>query len=99
MTPNRETKIFPLSLLDTSEKNQWGTPLPQRILQHHLCLQLVLDTKVLAIVHKTKQSIPFQVLTWKLMKESAQSAKVQVIVQALDLMRLNGKSLLDKTLV
>jgi DNA ligase-1 len=43
--------------------------------------------------------VPFQILsTRKRTEESAESAKVQVIVQAFDLMYLNGKSLLDNTL-
>lgn len=43
--------------------------------------------------------MPFQILsTRKRTEESAESAKVQVIVQAFDLMYLNGQSLLDKTL-
>ena len=36
--------------------------------------------------------------TRKRTEESAESAKVQIIVQAFDLMYLNGKSLLDRTL-
>lgn len=52
-----------------------------------------------AFNRETKQFVPFQVLsTRKRTEESAESAKVQIIVQAFDLMYLNGKSLLDRTL-
>lgn len=53
----------------------------------------------IAFNRETKQFVPFQILsTRKRTEESAESAKVQVIVQAFDLMYLNGKSLLDNTL-
>jgi DNA ligase-1 len=59
----------------------------------------VLDTEVVAFNRETKQFVPFQVLsTRKKTEESAESAKVQVIVQAFDLMFLNGTSLLNHTL-
>jgi DNA ligase-1 len=52
-----------------------------------------------AFNRETKQFVPFQILsTRKRTEASAESAKVQVIVQAFDLMYLNGKSLLDHTL-
>lgn len=59
----------------------------------------VLDAEVVAFNRETGQFAPFQVLsTRKRTGESAESAKIRVIVQAFDLMYLNGKSLLDKTL-
>lgn len=59
----------------------------------------VLDAEVVAFNQKTGQLVPFQVLsTRKKTEESAESAKVQVIVQAFDLMYLNGKSLLSTPL-
>jgi DNA ligase-1 len=59
----------------------------------------VLDTEVVAYNRETKQFVPFQVLsTRKKTEESEENAKVKVIVQAFDLMYLNGESLLDHTL-
>jgi DNA ligase 1 len=59
----------------------------------------VLDAEVVAFNQKTGQLVPFQVLsTRKKSEESADTAKVQVIVQAFDLMYLNGKSLLSTRL-
>ena len=47
----------------------------------------------------TKQFLPFEVLSTRKRteEESTESTKVQVIVQAFDLMYFNGTSLLDKT--
>ena len=59
----------------------------------------VLDTEVVAYNRDTKQFVPFQILsTRKKTEASEENAKVKVIVQSFDLMYLNGKSLLDKTL-
>jgi DNA ligase-1 len=59
----------------------------------------VMDAEVVAFNNKTGQLVPFQVLsTRKKTEESAESAKVQVIVQAFDLMFLNGRSLLGTPL-
>ncbi|KAG7348013.1 ATP-dependent DNA ligase [Nitzschia inconspicua] len=59
----------------------------------------VMDAEVVAFNRETGQLVPFQVLsTRKKTEESAETAKVQVIVQAFDLMYLNGESLLGKTL-
>ncbi len=59
----------------------------------------ILDTEVVAYNRETKQFVPFQVLsTRKKTEESEDNAKVKVIVQAFDLMYLNGESLLDHTL-
>lgn len=53
----------------------------------------------MAFNRETKQFVPFQVLSArKRTEESAESTRVQVIVQGFYLMYLNGKSLLDKTL-
>ena len=58
-----------------------------------------MDAEVVAYNPKTKQLVPFQVLsTRKKTEESAETAKVQVIVQAFDLMYLNGRSLLSAPL-
>jgi DNA ligase-1 len=59
----------------------------------------IMDTEVVAYNRETKQFVPFQILsTRKKTEESADTAKVQVIVQAFDLMYVNGESLLQKTL-
>ena len=59
----------------------------------------VLDTEVVAYNRETKQFVPFQILsTRKKTEESGENAKVKIIVQAFDLMYLNGVSLLNHTL-
>jgi DNA ligase-1 len=59
----------------------------------------VLDAEVVAYDHEKGQLVPFQILsTRKKTVEEGEKAKVQVIVQAFDLMYLNGKSLLSKTM-
>ncbi|KAL7531091.1 hypothetical protein ACHAXR_003838, partial [Thalassiosira sp. AJA248-18] len=99
MMPNGETSVFSRSLLNTSEKFPEVPLYVQESCKETSVTSFVLDTEVVAFNRETKQFVPFQVLsTRKRTEESAESAKVQVIVQAFDLMYLNGKSLLDKTL-
>ena len=93
------TKVFSRSLLDTSEKYP-EVPLYVK----EACVasgvdSFVLDTEVVAYNRETKQFVPFQILsTRKKTETSDEDAKVKVIVQAFDLMYLNGESLLDRTL-
>lgn len=97
LLPDGRTKVFSRNLLDTSEKYP-EVPLFVK----EACKDVesfVLDAEVVAFNSKTGQLVPFQILsTRKKTEESAETAKVQVIVQAFDLMYLNGKSLLQKTL-
>ena len=89
--------MFSRSLLDTSEK---FPEVPHYVKEACENVEsFVLDTEVVAYNRETKQFVPFQVLsTRKRTGESEETAKVKVIVQAFDLMYLNGKSLLDHTL-
>lgn len=93
------TKVFSRSLLDTSEKYP-EVPLYVK----EACIEsgvnsFVLDTEVVAYNRETKQFVPFQILSTRKKTEiSDEEAKVKVIVQAFDLMYLNGESLLDRTL-
>lgn len=99
MLSNGETKVFSRSLLNTSEKFPEVPLYVQESCKDTSVTSFVLDTEVVAFNRETKQFVPFQVLsTRKRTEESAESAKVQVIVQAFDLMFLNGESLLDRTL-
>ncbi|GFH57602.1 ligase [Chaetoceros tenuissimus] len=99
MAENGVTKVFSRSLLDTSEK---FPEVPKYVKE--ACVEtdvksFVLDTEVVAYNRETKQFVPFQILsTRKKTEESEENAKVKVIVQAFDLMYLNGVSLLDHTL-
>lgn len=91
-------QVFSRSLLDTSEK---FPEVPEYVKE--ACVgdvkSFILDTEVVAYNRETKQFVPFQVLsTRKKTEESKDNAKVKVIVQAFDLMYLNGQSLLDHTL-
>jgi len=62
----------------------------------------VMDAEVVAYNRETKQFVPFQILSTRAKKttqeERQQEAKVKIIVQAFDLMYLNGSSLLNNTL-
>ena len=99
MTPDGTTKVFSRSLLNTSEKYPEVPKYVQESCVDSNVSSFVLDTEVVAFNRETGQFVPFQVLsTRKKTEESFESAKVQVIVQAFDLMYLNGASLLDRTL-
>jgi len=97
LLPDGKTKVFSRNLLDTSEKYPEVPLFVKEACQN--VDSFVLDAEVVAFNNKTGQLVPFQILsTRKKTEESAETAKVQVIVQAFDLMFLNGKSLLNKTL-
>jgi len=99
MTPEGGLKVFSRSLLNTSEKFPEVPLYVQESCKDTNVTSFVLDTEVVAFNRETKQFVPFQVLsTRKRTEENAESAKVQVIVQAFDLMYLNGVSLLDRPL-
>lgn len=114
MDSEGKTKVFSRSLLDTSEKypevsayvkeayiaaSEKSKSDSEAEKGESVLESFVLDTEVVAFNRETKQFVPFQILsTRKKTEESTESAKVQVIVQAFDLMYLNGESLLDKTL-
>lgn len=99
MLSSGETKCFSRSLLNTSEKFPEVPLYVQESCKGTSVSSFVLDTEVVAWNNEKKQFVPFQVLsTRKRTEESAETAQVQVIVQAFDLMYLNGESLLDKTL-
>lgn len=98
-TPGGETKVFSRNLLDTTEKFPEVPLYVRESCGSTDVKSFVLDTEVVAFNRETGQFVPFQVLsTRKKTEESAESAKVQVIVQAFDLMYLNGESLLDRPL-
>jgi len=98
LLPDGKTKVFSRNLLDTSEKYP-EVPIFVKEACTKDVQSFVMDAEVVAFNNKTGQLVPFQILsTRKKTEESAETAKVQVIVQAFDLMYLNGKSLLQKTL-
>lgn len=99
MTPCGKTGVFSRSLLTTSEKFPEVPLYVKESCKDTNVTSFVLDTEVVAFNRETGQFVPFQILsTRKRTGESAEEAKVKVIVQAFDLMYLNGESLLDKTL-
>jgi DNA ligase-1 len=92
------TKVFSRNLLDTSEKYP-EVPVYVKEAMKESVDSFVMDAEVVAFNQETGKLVPFQILsTRKKTEESAATAKVQVIVEAFDLMYLNGVSLLDKTL-
>ena len=97
MLPDGTTRVFSRNLLDTSEKYPEVPTFVKEACKD--VTSFVLDAEVVAFNQKTGQLVPFQILsTRKKTEESAETAKVQVIVQAFDLMFLNGESLLNRTL-
>jgi DNA ligase 1 len=98
MLPDGTTRVFSRNLLDTSDKYP-EVPLYVKEACQPNVTSFVLDTEVVAFNPVTGKLVPFQILsTRKKSEESAETAKVQVICQAFDLMYLNGESLLNKTL-
>ena len=98
MLTDGTTRVFSRNLLDTSDKFP-EVPLYVKEACHETVTSFVLDTEVVAFNPVTGKLVPFQILsTRKKSEESAETAKVQVICQAFDLMYLNGQSLLNKTL-
>jgi len=96
---NGETNVFSRSLLDTSQKFPEVPLYVKEACVDSKVDSFVLDTEVVAYNRETQQFVPFQILsTRKKAEESEENAKVKVIIQAFDLMYLNGESLLDRTL-
>lgn len=99
MKSDGTTSVFSRSLLETTPKFPEVPLYVKEACADSGVESFVLDTEVVAYNRETQQFVPFQVLsTRKKSEESAETAKVQVIVQAFDLMYLNGKSLLNSTL-
>jgi DNA ligase-1 len=107
MLPDGTTKVFSRNLLDTTSKYPEVPEYVKEAAQqacndndnhpNNALSSFVMDAEVVAYNRITGQLVPFQILsTRKKTEESAESAKVQVIVQAFDLMYLNGTSLLSK---
>ena len=107
-TPDGALKVFSRNLLETSGKYPEVPIFVQEAASAAVANKengekaadsFVLDAEVVAYDHEKGQLVPFQVLsTRKKTQEEGEKAKVQVIVQAFDLMYLNGKSLLGKTM-
>jgi DNA ligase-1 len=98
-TADGTLKVFSRNLLETSAKYPEVPLFVQEAAQASKVDSFVLDAEVVAYNPQTGKLVPFQVLsTRKKTEESAATAKVQVIVQAFDLMYLNGKSMLTTRL-
>lgn len=98
MLSDGTTRVFSRNLLDTTEKFP-EVPLFVKEAANDAVKSFVCDAEVVAYDSKKGKLVPFQVLsTRKRTEESAETAKVQVIVQAFDLMYLNGQALLERTL-
>lgn len=97
---NGDLKVFSRNLLETSSKYPEVPLYVQEAVAKGVSVEsFVLDAEVVAYNPQTDKLVPFQILsTRKKTEESAATAKVQVIVQAFDLMYLNGKSLLTMRL-
>lgn len=99
MTSDGTLKVFSRNLLETTAKYPEVPLFVQEAAKDSKVESFVLDAEVVAYNPQTGKLVPFQVLsTRKKTEESAETAKVQVIVQAFDLMYFNGKSLLTTRL-
>ena len=99
MSADGTTKVFSRNLLETTGKFPEVPQFIQQAAVTDKVQSFVLDAEVVAFNPKTGLLVPFQVLsTRKKTQETSEVAKVQIIVQAFDLMYLNGKSLLDQSL-
>jgi len=92
--------VFSRNLLDTSIKFPESATYVQEACSSTSVTSCVLDTEVVAYNRTTQKFVPFQVLSTRKNKGEAggEESKITVIVQAFDLMYLNGNSLLHKTL-
>jgi DNA ligase 1 len=98
-TADGKLKVFSRNLLETSAKYPEVPLFVEEAAKAFKVDSFVLDAEVVAYNPQIGKLVPFQVLsTRKKTEESAATAKVQVIIQAFDLMYLNGKSLLTTRL-
>ena len=87
------------NLLDTTEKFPEVPGFVKESCETTGVTSFVMDSEVVAYNSETDKLVPFQVLsTRKREMGENEEASVKVIVQAFDLMFLNGESLLNKTL-
>ena len=92
-------KCFSRNLLDTSDKFPEVPPFVKLACEDANVTSFVLDAEVVAFNAAKNILVPFQVLsTRKREMAKDEEAEVKVIVQAFDLMYLNGQSLLGKSL-
>mmetsp|Transcript_29341 Transcript_29341/g.67368 ORF Transcript_29341/g.67368 Transcript_29341/m.67368 type:complete len:398 (-) Transcript_29341:214-1407(-) len=99
MLEGGSTKVFSRNLLTTTEKYPEVPKYVRSACASTAVTSFILDTEVVAFNRETGKLVPFQVLSTRKSKDvSEENIKVQVIVQAFDLMYLNGKSLLGNTL-
>ena len=95
-TTDGKLKAFSRNLLETTAKFPETLEYVQESATD-VVSSFVIDAEVVAFNRETGELAPFQVLsTRKKSEESGETAKVAVIVQAFDLMYLNGESLLNK---
>ena len=91
-------KVFSRNLLDTSKKFPEVPGYVREAFQDgQTVTSFVMDAEVVAYNREKDRLVPFQDLS-KRKKEEDGEAKVQIIVQAFDLMFLNGESLLLRSL-
>jgi len=95
LLPDGTTKVFSRNMLDTSEKYPEVPGFVSAAVKENKVQSYVMDAEVVAF--DGEKLVPFQVLSTRKKTETG-DAKVKIIVQAFDLMFLNGESLLAKTL-
>jgi len=98
------TNVFSRNLLETTEKYSEVPQYVKEACKDNDITSFVLDTEVVAFNRETQLFVPFQVLSTRKKKlddnelQEDKDIKVQIIVQAFDLMYVNGESLLNKSL-
>ncbi|GMI19873.1 hypothetical protein TrRE_jg9856 [Triparma retinervis] len=99
LTEDGKVKCFSRNLLDTSDKFPEVPPFVREACESSGVTSFVLDAEVVAYNAVKDILVPFQVLsTRKREMAEGEEAEVKVIVQAFDLMFLNGESLMAKSL-
>ncbi|GMH47838.1 hypothetical protein TrVE_jg8962 [Triparma verrucosa] len=99
LCPDGSVRCFSRNLLDTTDKFPEAPEFVKEACADTNVTSFVLDAEIVAFDSAKQMLVPFQVLsTRKREMEKGEEAKVKVIVQAFDLMYLNGESLLLKSL-
>jgi len=98
LLPDGTFRIFSRNSEDNSQKYPDVMAILAGAKRGHV-RSIVIDAEVVAYDREKKELLPFQVLsTRKRKEESAADIKVQVVLQAFDLLYLNGRSYLQETL-
>ena len=101
LTEEDNAKCFSRNLLDTSDKFPEVPGYVRAACEDSGVTSFVIDAEVVAYDPEKDMLVPFQVLSTRkreITLDEAEEGKVKVIVQAFDIMYLNGENLMQKSL-